>query len=209
MAKFFVKLGLKLLTVTQLIALARLIVTKMTGNSNFATPDPPLLSLTAAADKLEVSKAAVDSAKSAYTLAVSQQEQDEADLQDLLTKEGKYVDIKADGDKVKIESAGMQVADEATPVGEMPKVTDLSLTHGDSPGEVDAHWHPVAKRKNYTVQTTADPIGSAAWATRGNPTKSSVTIDALTSGQKVWVRVCANGTDGAGAFSDPIMIVVP
>jgi hypothetical protein len=209
MTKFFVKLGLRLLTVVDLIAKARLIVTKMTGNSNFTAPDPPLAEITAAADALDVSRAAVASAKSTLATAVSQQNADEEALQDLLTKEGKYVDIKTNGDKVKIESAGMDVSNEATPVGDMPKVDGLSLTHGDSPTEVDAHWHSLRKSKNYTVQVTADPIGSAAWATRGNPTKSSITIDALTSGQKVWVQVCANGTAGPGPFSDPVPITVP
>lgn len=209
MAKFFVKLGLKFLNVLALIAFARLIVTKMTGNANFTTPDPALADITAAADKLEGSKQAVDAAKSTLAQRVATQDTDESALQELLTNEGKYVDIKASGDKAKIESAGMPVADEATPVGEMPQVSDLSLTHGDSPGEVDAQWHPVKKRKNYTVQVTTDPIGATAWVTRGNPTKSSMTVDAFTSGQKVWVRVCANGTEGSGPFSDPAVIVVP
>lgn len=209
MAKFFVKLGLKTLNVLQLIALARLIVQKMTANGNFTTPDPPLADITNAADELEEIKGEVDAAKANLAEKVARQNTAESKLADLLTKEGRYVDNKADGDKAKIESAGMGVADEATPVGEMPKVENLSLSHGDSPGEVDAQWNTVKKRKNYTIQVTPDPIGASAWITRGNPTKSSLTINGLTSGQKIWVQVCANGTSGSGPFSDPAVIVVP
>jgi len=209
MRKFFVKLGLKDLNILSLVALGRLIVTKMTGNANFATPDPPLADITAAAGNLEGSAQKVAVKKQELAEAVAVQNTHAQELKDVLTNEGKYVDIKAKGDKAIIESAGMQASDEPSPVGEMPQVENLSLTHGDSPGEVDAHWNPVKKKKNYTIRVTADPLGSAPWQTRGNPTKSSVTIDGLTSGSKVWVQVCANGTEGAGPFSDPAVITVP
>ena len=210
MAKFFVKLGLRNLAVLELIALAKLIVQKMTAAAAiFVTPDPPLVDISTAITTLDTSKQAVDAAKATLAQAVAKQNTDDSALQDLLTAEGRYVDNRANGDKVIIESAGMPVADESTPVGELPQVQNLSLTHGDNPGEVDAHWNPVKKHKNYTVQVTADPIGSAAWITRGNPTKSSITIDGLTSGSKVWVHVSANGTAGSGPYSDPAVIVVP
>lgn len=213
MAKFFVKLALKALTVLEKIALANLMVTKMTGNANFTapnpTPDPPLPDITTAANNLNTSKQAVDAAKATLAEAVATQDTNETALEALMTQEGRYIDNRAKGDKAIIESAGVGATDEPTPVGELPQVENLSLTHGDSPGEVDAAWNPVAKRKNYTVQVTEDPIGSTAWITRGNPTKSSITVDGLTSGRKMWVRVCANGTAGAGAFSDPAVITVP
>ena len=213
MAKFFVKLALKALTILEKVALARLMVTRMTGNANFTapnpTPDPPLADLTTAANTLDASRVAVAAAKSTLAEAVATQETDEKALEELMAQEGRYIDNRAKGDKAIIESAGVSATDEPSPVGEMPKVENLSLTHGDSPGEVDAAWNAVSKKKNYTIQVTADPIGSAAWITRGNPTKSSVTIDGLTSGQKVWMQVCANGTEGPGAFSDPAVITVP
>ncbi len=209
MRKFFVKLGLRFLDVLGLVALARLINTQMTGNANFTTPDPPLADITTAANKLEASAQKVAVKKQELAEAVAVQNTDAQAIKDVLTDEGKYVDIKAKGDKAIIESAGMQASDEPAPVGEMPQVENLSLTHGDNPGEVDAHWNTVKKKDNYTIQVTADPLGSAPWQTRGNPTKSSMTIDALTSGSKAWVRVCANATAGAGPFSDPATIVVP
>ena len=46
MKKFKVALRLKFLSVLQLLALAHLIVEKMTGNANFPAPDPPLADLT-------------------------------------------------------------------------------------------------------------------------------------------------------------------
>lgn len=210
MAKFFVKLGLRDLTIAALVALARLIVTKIgLLPPAVITPDPPLADITTAANKAEASAAEVASAKSTLAQKVATQNTDEKALQDLLTAEGRTVDNAAKGDKAIIESAGMQASDTPSPVGELPRVENLSLSHGDNPGEVDAHWNPVKKKLNYTVQTTTDPLGSAPWVTRSTPTKSSVTITGQTSGAKIWVQVCANGTAGAAPFSDPAVITVP
>ena len=210
MIKFFVKLGLKALTVLGLVALARLIVTKMTANAvTFPAPDPPLADITLAANKLEGSAQTVAVKKQELAEAVAIQNQDETALQDLLTSEGRTVDNVAQGDKAVIESAGMQATNTPAPVGEMPRVENLSITQGDNPGEVDAHWNRVLKKSNYTVQQTRDPLGSVPWETKGNPTKSSFTITGLVSGSKVWVQVCANGTAGAGPFSDPATVTVP
>ncbi|HLG35864.1 MAG TPA: hypothetical protein VI757_13355 [Bacteroidia bacterium] len=210
MTKFFVKLGLRGLNIAALVALARLIVTKMGLLPPLViTPDPPLADITTAANKAEASAARVAAAKSTLAQEVATQDTDEKSLQDLLTAEGRTVDNKAKGDKAFIESCGMPASDTPSPVGELPRVENLSLTHGDNPGEVDAHWNRVKKSRNYTVQITADPIGSAPWTTKVTPTKSSVTITGQTSGTKVWVQVCANGTAGAAPFSDPAVIVVP
>jgi hypothetical protein len=213
MAKFKVKLNVRTLIISALIALVRNVVVKMTGNATFGTPNPPLPALTAAADNLETAKAKVDTLKSDLKQAVADQDAKEKILQDLVTKEGTYVELQSDGDKVKIESAGMDAWDSSgsPPVGTLPKVLDLALTHGDEAGEVDAHWHPVKKSTNYTIQTTyTDPNDPASvWADNAHPTKSSISLKGLTTGQRVWVRVCANGSDGPGAFSDPNSIIVP
>jgi hypothetical protein len=213
MAKFKVKLGLKDLVISALISLARLIVSKMTLNPTFPAPDPALPAITTAADNLETAKALVDAKKNELAVAVADQDAKETALQDLLTKEAKYVELKSDGDQVKIESAGMSAYNtESGPVGTLPKVVDLQLTHGDEAGEVDCQWHPVKKRTNYTVQTTlTDPNDPASvWVTYATaPTKSSISIKDQTSGQRIWIRVCANGSDGPGAFSDPNSIIVP
>ena len=209
MRKFKVKLELAILTVLEIIALARLIVTKMTGNANFTTPDPPLADITTAADDLRDAEQEVEAVKSTLAEKVVIQNQKEQALKDKLTSEGRYVDNKANGDKAIIESAGMKASDEPSPVGELPKVQNLSLTHGDNPGEVDSQWNSEKHKVNYTVQYSLQPIATPDWKIAGNPTKSKFTIEGLPSGATVWVRVCANGTSGSSPFSDPATIIVP
>jgi hypothetical protein len=207
--RFLVKLGLRGLTITALIALARLIVTKMTGNANFTTPNPPLASITSKANDLEAKKAEVEQLKSDLMQATSEQSALTKDLRGLLTNEGKYVDITANGDKAKIESAGMGTQDEATPIVHQ-KVENLSLTHGDDEGDTDMHWNPILTCKNYSIFIGSDPFDPAKMTEIAEkPSKSSLTLKG-TRGitGRMWVQAAANFADGQGPKSDPATILV-
>jgi hypothetical protein len=209
MEKFLVKLAVRSLTVLGLIALARLIVTKMTGNANFITANPPLSAITAKADALEDKKEEVDQLKSELTQKVTEQNTLEKELRDLLTKEGKYVDIESDGDKAKIESAGMGVRNNQTAI-EHKKVENLSLSHGDTELETDIHWNPIADCKNYSIFIGSDPFDPAKMTEiTEKPSKSSFTLKGSRGIiNRMWVQVAANFTDGQGPKSDPATILV-
>src|SRR3990172_11246803 len=151
MRKFMVALGLALLTIPQKISRARLIIEKMTGNTTFPNPDPPLADIGTATDELETAKSEVESVKNTLAEKVAAQNEKEQVLNELLSNEAGYVDLKAKGDKTKIESAGMPASDEPSPV-HLGIVTGLSLTHGDNAGEVDAHWNALKDATGYTVE---------------------------------------------------------
>jgi hypothetical protein len=207
--KFLVKLGLRFLTVTALIALARLIFTKMTGNANFTAPNPPLLTIKAKADALEAKKQEVDQKKSDLTQAVTEENTLAKELRGLLTNEGKYVDITADGDKAKIESAGMGVQDAATPIAHQ-KVENLSLSHGDEELDTDIHWNPISKCQNYSIFVGPDPFDPTKMTEiTEKPSKSSFTLKGSRGIiNRMWVQVAANFADGQGPKSDPATILV-
>ena len=63
---------------------------------------------------------------------------------------------------------------------------------------------------SYEIQTSVDPVTASSWAFKKSAPKSSVTIDGLTSGTKMWVRVRAVGAGNAtGPWSDPATKTVP
>ncbi len=131
-----------------------------------------------------------------------------AGLKALLSQEADYVQNASGGDAAKIESSGMSVRAPSTPpVGPMPQVMDLVLTAGDFEGTLDAMWDRVHGAMSYEVQVSPDPPG--AFAPKMTSTKSSATIEGLTSGAKRWVRVRAVGAAGPGRWSDPAYKVVP
>ena len=87
--------------------------------------------------------------------------------------------------------------------------TGLDVTMGDHDGELDLSWDPVSNAKSYLIQRSVDPNNAASWAHAGTSTKSSTTIDGLTSGTRYWFRVCAVGALGQSGWSDPATKIAP
>ena len=140
-------------------------------------------------------------------------------LRGLLRAEGGYVEgiANANDNPVPVAtaialSAAMGVVSPRTPVGPMPKVTGLSGTQGDEPGEVDLHWHSILRGlAGYVAQHTSDPAAATGWLTLllQKPKQSKASIGGFPSGTKVWFRVAAQGTDGVGPWSDPVQVTIP
>jgi hypothetical protein len=206
-----VKMGLADLSPDDVVSLANQIKTAMTGNANFATPNPTLTvvgtAITTATNKVAAQKAAQQAAKQAT---------DDRDaaiiaLIALLTSLVSYVENITGGDSVKIESAGMSVKAPNAPVGPLGQVQNLSASAGDEAGRLDLQWDPVRGNKGYEIQTTSDPNVASSWQLVASCSGSRWLLENLTSGQKLWVRVRAKAPKKAnfGAWSDPATKIVP
>ena len=198
-----VKLDLRARSDDEIIALSGLIVTSMTGNGDFSTPDPALATLTANAAAMSTLIAQRDA------LLAEAQEQTllirsaRDTLEGNLTTEGAYVQARVAAlsgpldpawRKARIVGAGMQPADDPAPVGPMPKITGLVATQGDGDGMIDLHWNPVKRGLNsYVIERTTDPAGQTGWANAEVVTKSSLTLSGLVSGTRYWFRARAIG----------------
>jgi hypothetical protein len=205
-----VKLGLNGLNPDATVALANTVKTAMTGNANFTTPNPTLTAFGTLITTASTKIAAYNSALAATATAMADRDAALAALRVGFTQLGDYVQNVTAGDKVKIESAGIPVRATQAPVT-VTQVMDLALTAGDNPGTVDGIWTPMPGARSYEVQvTTSDPNVEANWSFKKSSSKSSVTVEGLTSGSKAWVRVRAiGGNDNAGPYSDPATKVVP
>jgi hypothetical protein len=74
--------------------------------------------------------------------------------------------------------------------------TGLESTVGDHDGQLDLSWDPVSGAKSYVIQQSADPPAATSWTHDTTSTKSSTTVDGLTSGTRYWFRVSAVGPRG-------------
>lgn len=175
--------------------------------------------ITAAEDATEAltdKKEKADMARAASETATDEQHKADEVFDNAFTELGRGVDDVADGDKTIIDKAAMDsfFPGKAAPIGDLPKVENLSLTGGDVQGEADGHFDPMKGAESYFVQTSNDTPDN--WqpavlkeSAYGLITASKFTIINLTTGSKVWARVLAHGTAGDGPFSDPATVTVP
>ncbi len=93
--------------------------------------------------------------------------------------------------------------------GPLTQVTNLSVSSGDSEGEVDGSWDRKPGAQSYNTRYTYDVTKPDAWVAGPDSTKSKVTLTGLTSGKRVWVQVRGFGPKGAGPWSDEASKMVP
>jgi len=203
-------LDLKSLTVPDKIQFLRDVVTAVTGNANYPTPDPALTVITTKANNLETALGAQAAAQQAAKTATTNLETKEKEADAAIGSLADYVWKTSTGDEAKIQSAGMSLRAPRTPTTSLPAPQNLALTGGDNDGELDAQWDRVPKAKNYEVQLSDDPPTSSSWAYAKTTTKSKTTLTGLPSGAKKWVRVRALGPkEITSPWSDPAVKRVP
>jgi len=200
-----VRLGISQLSIPEKIQEVRKFVTKMTGNANFPTPDPPLADVTAAVNKLETDYNDAQGKRQAALAATNLQDLSEAAVDQLASALAAHVDSVAKGNETIILSAGMSTKAPAAPVGPLPAPTDLGATGGDMEGEIDLNWGPVRGAKTYVIakNTTGNVGNPSDWTQAATSTKSKTTIGGFTTGSRNWFRVAAVGSAGQGPWSDP------
>ena len=205
-----VKLELSKKTSAQKIDLGKTIVTKLTGNATFATPNPTLTAVTTAINNLSAATADLVSARKTVEVKATAVELAEAALNSILTQLGNYVENISNGDEVKILSAGMDVRKDASATGSLPdKVASVNATIGDSAGEIVLSWDKVSGAKSYVVETALSSMDPMEWKHMLVSTRSKAEVGTLKSGSSYHIRVAAVGSVGQGPWSDPVVKVAP
>lgn len=205
-----VKLELRKKTPAQKIDYGKTIVAKMTGNATYATPNPPLATITTAITNLSAATAEVVAARKTLEAKVAAVELAEANLDATLTQLGNYVENISNGDEAKILSAGMDVRKDASATGALPdKVASVNATIGDSAGEIDLSWDKIEGAKSYVVETALSSMDPLEWKHMVVSTRSKAEVGTLKSGASYHLRVAAVGSAGQGPWSDPVVKVAP
>ena len=107
---------------------------------------------------------------------------------------------KCAGDRVKLESVGLEVRADATPVGMLPAPGNLQSFGGELEGSIDLQWEPVTGRFNYFLECSTTVSGP--WQEVYTGRASRATCGALTPGAEYFFRVRAQGAAGKGPWSD-------
>ena len=204
-----VKLTLGRLSVTEKIARGRHIVSKLTDNTSFSDPHPPLAEVTTAVDELEAAFGRVQSARSEVTTQVGTQDTAEKKLDQLLTRLGSYVESIAGTDETLIASAGLDVKG-ARSTATVPTVPQgVAAAVGEHEGEIILSWKAVPNAYSYIVESSVDPATSASWTHVGIATAANKAVGNLTTGKRYWFRVKTVGAAGESGWSEHASKVAP
>jgi hypothetical protein len=205
-----VKLNISRISITEKNAKCRQIVAAMTGNPDFPNPHPPLATITAALDDSNNAFNAAQAARQEAKAKTSAQNDADDVVTGLMAQLAAHVESVAGGDEIKIRSAGMDTKAAATTTTSIPRPpANLSATAGDRDGEIDLSCEAVSGAKSYVIEQSPDPPTGNSWAHAGVSTRSSHTIDGLTSGTRYWFRVAAINGIGQSGWSDPAMKIAP
>lgn len=196
---FLVKLGLNNKSITEFVTVARNIITKMTGNTDFPTPEPSLADFTTAVDDLDMANQKSLNGGSEEILI---RDQKYAAVKKMYTGLGAYVELKAKGDLVKIASTGFDHRKPSQPLAPLEQVKGLAAVPNVIHGMVDLRWKKVTGAKIYAIFMTNDISGNN-FTLIGKSSKTKFSATGLESGKQYWFKVMAIGTGEDGAESDP------
>lgn len=130
------------------------------------------------------------------------------ELEAMITLQAQNCAEVSNGNMVLYLSSGYEAKDtQGSPTGELPPVTGLELFYGESEGELRASWNQLEDAANFLVQAFSNvdsPSGSVIKEyIIGKIGKQKAILSGLPSGQKIFVRVRANGgSTGQGPWSD-------
>ena len=167
----------------------------------FPTPNPALTAYNTAISNVASRLTAISMMEQNLTTERSLLADDVTELDNLTTQLAAYVENRADGDAATIQLAGFELANDPTPIGQLPPPQDLRGSTADIDGNVLLKWKRVHGARSYFVECATNPTGT--WTQVGVSTRVSITATGLVSGTKYWFRVRALGAAGFSGWSDP------
>lgn len=191
--------------VAEKIVFYRNVITAMTGNASFASPDVPLTELTTVLTTLEQAE---DEAGDGARTSIARRNQAEEVADIAFRKQAMYVDRIADGDSAVILSSGFHLSKQPEPA-QRPQ---FEVEAGGNSGEIILTRKAQPGAKSYVWQYCIGSLpvnGDGNWIFAGASTQSKYVISNLESGSKCWFRVAAVTIGGMAPWVDPVMKVVP
>lgn len=185
------------------ITRGRNVVSGMSENPNFPTPDIPLIELSEATDNLESCFIASANGGKEETILMHQAEEV---WNGKMRKLAKYVDRIADGDEAIMISSGFSTSKQPVPALR----PELSAEAGQKSGSVLLRRQAVKGARAYIWQYCINyvPQDDNGWTIAKVSGKASVEITNLTPVTKYWFRVAAVMAQETASYNSPIAHVV-
>ena len=188
-------------------AFARSVISNMTGNTYFPTPDPTVAALTTATDEFEAALAVATTGTSFNKVEKNEKKKALIQMLDDLTL---YIMYTAKFNPMILSSTGFKISQtQPGPPQEPSKPQNLRVRLGDMPGQLHLEWDRAQGVKVYMYQYAVGALSeSTQWVTSQLGTRSNYLFTGLPSGQRVWLRVLVIGNDGQELASDAVSMIV-
>lgn len=157
-----VKRGIFNLDIPNKIVKADAVISQMTANANFPTPNPSIADITAKNTALKNAQTATEALRQASQAQTLVMNQTEDELDNMLNSLAGYIDSVSAGDEGMILSSGFDVADTpGTNVVPLYVVSGFAATTGDEPGEVNCMWNKLVNVGKHSYNVYGRVYGSA------------------------------------------------
>lgn len=176
---------------------AEAILSAMTGNADFPTPEPPLTEL---GNVITNYQQGLAKAATGNHTDVEIKDQRREDLENILRLLGLYVETQSGGDPAVMLSSGFKISKTPSPVGPLPKPTGFEVMpqgKGEMKLAVDREDGAKTYQFEYKLTTATD------WIIKMS-TKSKLLLTGLESGKEYVFRVVPIGASDIREYSDEI-----
>lgn len=180
------------------------ILTAMTGNTNFPTPIPALVDVTAAATAYST---ALTKAGTGNRIEVADKNAKRETLIGLLRSLSTYVNLVANGDATMILSSGFDLSKDRQPVV-LTRPENIRVENGVASGSLLVSVKAVKGAYAYFHEYTTDAtLAPGSWVSTSGTT-SKMQFTNLQPGTVYYCRVGAVGTNNQLLYSDPVSRMV-
>ena len=186
---------------SQLVQDTQGIISGLTNNTHFPTPNPTLAVITAALDAFVAALGAAAGGGVALTAAKNAAR---AELAALLRQLGSYLHFACNGDMGILLTSNFPVQKEkGQPVGLLPNPTNLTVNNGPLSGQLTAGVAPVPNALVYNWQLTTTAAPNVIVQTQQTSAASAIFAD-LTPGTQYSVVANVTGTAGPSDWTNPV-----
>ncbi len=185
-------------TAVYIIMFGRSVVTKMTGNANYTTPDPTLVAIIAA---LDAGDAAIEAAMNHGKQEIIDRNAAVAIVVELLTQLATYVQLNCKNDLSILTSSGFEATKNPSPIGPLATTLPPKMTQGKVSGSCRARVKRVNGAYTY-IWRIALASAPNVYVQTIQTTGAHVDFAGLTPGEVYNTDVQAVGSAGMSSVSN-------
>jgi len=200
-----IKSGLSGLSIPATITKVRFTLGMFTGNPNFPNPPFPGTEVAADVDQLEVLAGQVTMGNK---LNLGSRNLTLASVRKKMFLNSSYVNAVSAGSMPMLESSGFELVKQRTAAVVPEEVKNLRCVNLPQVGTCKMTWKGVKGRDYYQAQMTANPLDPESWKPVATTTKLSCVATGVTTGTRMFFRVCAVNHAGQGEWSEPAELMI-